>query len=588
MLLIVAAFSLTANAQSYRLSILTSAEDSIKVGIYKKRFNTPSDRQQVLNGVIENLFSQSYLSAGYDSIAVQDTFMTAALHVGEQYKWAAIRPGNIRQETLQEAGLRETYWFNKPVSNKGLLQMYNMLLDYYENNGYPFAEISLDSVEFSGNTVTGYLNATLNKLIVFDTIQIKGSARLKQSYIQQYLGIKAGAPYSEAAYRKADQKLRNLPFATPVKSTDILFITDKARPVLYINERKSDQVNGIIGLAPGGGTGPNASKLLLTGEFKIKLNNLFRSGKVFELNWRSFKARSQELKTNLQLPYLFHTQIGTDFRFDLLKYDTLYTTVGRQFGLQYQFNGLSSVKVYYNVNSTSLITVDTLSLRFNKALPSTNSTISKNYGISGTLNTLDYIFNPRKGYQVTLDVSAGNRRVRRDPRINDIEFTDGSGHAFNLYDSSELKTAQYRLKYNAEKFFPVGKTSAFRIASAGEHLESKQIYFNEVLRFGGFSTLRGFNEQSIFATSYSLLIVEYRYLFAQNSFIQVFWNGAYYEDRNIQRASIIHDTPWGFGVGANLDTGAGILSIAYALGKEKSNNFDLRTGKIHFGLSSYF
>jgi hypothetical protein len=82
--------------------------------------------------------------------------------------------------------------------------------------------------------------------------------------------------------------------------------------------------------------------------------------------------------------------------------------------------------------------------------------------------------------------------------------------------------------------------------------------------------------------------LEFRYLIGQNSHIKAFWNGAYYEDKSYGRDKAIYDKPWGFGIGGNIETGAGVLSLVYALGKEKGNSFDFRTGKVHFGLSSYF
>jgi hypothetical protein len=108
------------------------------------------------------------------------------------------------------------------------------------------------------------------------------------------------------------------------------------------------------------------------------------------------------------------------------------------------------------------------------------------------------------------------------------------------------------------------------------------------MREGGINSLKGFNEQSIFASNFNMIDIEYRYLIGDDSHIKLFWNGAYYEDKSFGRLNKITDYPWGFGIGGNFETGAGLLSIMYALGKEKNNRFDLRTGKIHFGISSYF
>jgi hypothetical protein len=56
----------------------------------------------------------------------------------------------------------------------------------------------------------------------------------------------------------------------------------------------------------------------------------------------------------------------------------------------------------------------------------------------------------------------------------------------------------------------------------------------------------------------------------------------------IQREKTFYDTPYGFGAGVNLETGAGIFTFAYALGKEQGNTIKLQSGKIHFGLTGLF
>ena len=38
----------------------------------------------------------------------------------------------------------------------------------------------------------------------------------------------------------------------------------------------------------------------------------------------------------------------------------------------------------------------------------------------------------------------------------------------------------------------------------------------------------------------------------------------------------------------NFDTKAGIFNLGYAIGKQMGNTFDLRTGKIHAGLTALF
>ena len=107
-----------------------------------------------------------------------------------------------------------------------------------------------------------------------------------------------------------------------------------------------------------------------------------------------------------------------------------------------------------------------------------------------------------------------------------------------------------------------------------------------MFRIGGLRTLRGFDEESIYASTYVIPTIEYRYLFAENSNLLLFTEGAWYE--NVSNGAYLSDTPFSFGAGVNFETKAGILTMTYALGSQLNNPIDLRNGKIHFGLIALF
>ena len=113
------------------------------------------------------------------------------------------------------------------------------------------------------------------------------------------------------------------------------------------------------------------------------------------------------------------------------------------------------------------------------------------------------------------------------------------------------------------------------------------IFENELFRIGGLNTLRGFDEESIFASGYSIVTLEFRYLLEQNSYLYVFTNDAWYENKS-SSASIREDIPYGFGAGISFETNAGIFSINYALGAQNGQTPLLKSAKIHFGFVNIF
>lgn len=570
-----------ANAQTYTL---TFSENPLN---YK--FNKTIDSiQQVRNmhNFLNYYKARGYATASIDSVIWGKGEIKAYTFIGKKY---AIKSFNADHSiTKSSALLSMSEKFNNSGLDTTVFTNYaNAVLGFYEDNGYPFCSIQTDSMQLNKSKLEVYLSVDKGALFLFDSIHIDGDAVVKKSFLSAYTGLRVGKVYSESVYRKAYDKLNQLPFLLADRIPQMVFINGgKAKPYLYLKKKKSDQVNGIIGLAPSStsATSTQAQSLVFTGEFLLKLNNLFRSGKMVMINWKSFQARSQELKTAFNYPYILGQPFGADVAVDFLKFDTLYSNFNRQIGIQYYTSGINGFKVFYKVNSTNLISVDTNIIRNTEQLPSINSVQTSQYGLSTNFNLLDYRFNPRKGWWIESTVSAGTKQILKDNRITNVKF--GSVQ-YNLYDSTVLKTNQYQVKLRVDKFFPIGAKGTIKAGISVEQIIAPVIYFNEVMREGGINSLKGFNEQSIYATNFNMLDFEYRYLLGPNSYVKAFWNGAYYEDHTTGKNASF-DTPWGFGVGGNIETRAGILSILYALGKEKQNNFDLRAGKIHFGISSYF
>ncbi|MBK8584155.1 MAG: BamA/TamA family outer membrane protein [Bacteroidetes bacterium] len=188
---------------------------------------------------------------------------------------------------------------------------------------------------------------------------------------------------------------------------------------------------------------------------------------------------------------------------------------------------------------------------------------------------MDYRINPTKGYMFEFIGSTGNRTIKKNASINPI-----------AYDSLELQSVTYEGVLNADFYLSLGGKNVLNLGTKSGLIFNDQLFTNELYRIGGLKSLRGFDEESIYASSFSIGKIEYRYLLEQNSFLFTFVNAAYYENKS--RGFNLKDTPWGFGAGLNFETRIGIMSISYALGKQFDNPIYFKNGKIHFGIVNYF
>lgn len=141
-------------------------------------------------------------------------------------------------------------------------------------------------------------------------------------------------------------------------------------------------------------------------------------------------------------------------------------------------------------------------------------------------------------------------------------------------------------EYTIDFYFSLAKRIVLNAGSKGAYLQAPEIFTNELFRFGGLKTLRGFDEESIYASQYYIGKAEFRYLLEQNSFLFIFINGAWYENKS--RDIYIHDTPAGVGAGITFQTRLGIFSLNYALGRQFGNPILFRSAKVHFGIVNYF
>lgn len=539
---------------------------------------------QKTNERILALSGNSFLLSHLVSMQFTDTFCEVKLKAGASFKWIKVAKGNLPEDVLTAAGWREYLFYNTPFNYKQYTDKVAKMLHYLEQNGYPFAQINLDSVQVNQGEISAKLMLDKGDLIKFDTIEIIGDAHIKSWYVAKYLGIKKDAPYNEELIKNAANRLSQLSFVQSTRSPFVYFLGATAKPVVYLTNKRSSSFDGIIGFAPASNN--NSNKLLVTGEVNVKLQNLFATGKGFDLTYKSFLNSSQELRTKALWPYIFKTNVGVEYELNLIKFDSTFIDVKQDIGLQYRFIGNDYLKVFYSYQTTSLLRVDTNLVKVSKALPTANDLSNNSYGIGGKFTRYDYLYNPRKGFGMEFNASVGVRKIERNAQVDALKFAQPDGSFKSIYDTMQLSTVQYRLLAKGDIFIPIAARATIRVEGNFGHLQVQNVFFSELFRIGGIRTLKGFDEQAIFASTYAIVNTEIRYLLQQNSHVLLFWNGAWYTNKLLTQNN--SDKPYGFGAGLNFETGAGIFSLYYAVGKQFNNSIEFDKAKIHFGFVNYF
>lgn len=515
------------------------------------------------------LIAQGFLTSHVESIISDSLSFSAWINTGSRYQWASLRISKEDEPIISNTGIKISSFEKKPLSPAFVAQVTEKILVSLENTGFPFAEVSLDSVAIDNGKVNAAIKFERGNLVIVDSIVIKGTARIAPAYLYNYLSIKPGDVYNESLVRKFSVRIKELPFVSEVKPFGIIFTEDKAKLFLYLNNRKASQVDGVLGVLP---DADKSGKVNLTGEARLRLKNSFGRGELLSLEWKQPKSKTQDLKTNFNYPFVI-SSFGLDLHFDLYKKDTTYLETSREAGIEYLLPGGKFFKAFIKNKNSTLIS--TKAFESSPVLPPFADIKTTLYGLGFRIANLDYRFNPRKGYAVNITGSAGKKFIEKNSRLKQVD-----------YDSLDLNSTQYNAEGTADLFFPLSNRSVINLGASGAWLEGKDIFENELFRFGGLRSLRGFDEESLFATAFVIGKLEYRYIIEQNSFLFLFFNGAWYENKS--RNQYMNDVPYGFGTGITFETKPGIFTISYALGSEQGNRILFRSSKIHFGIINYF
>jgi outer membrane protein assembly factor BamA len=561
-------------AQSvYKLQIRTSnpeaqvVVDKLK---YDKSYRTVNDRKKGLDDIMMQLYAMSYVAASIDSSIDRDNTLEVFMSLNQKYQWKYLGRGNLSELIIEDIGFNEKEYQGANFNYQHLIAIQESIIAYYENHGYPFASIGLDSIRFQNQEVSAVFNINQGPLFHIDTIQLSGYTDIHPNYIYRLIDIKPHDIYIEHKIENIEKQLSSMSFARESKALQIVFEPEKAGIHIQLEKSKSNIFDGIIGFQPNSAAD---NKLMLTGNLRLKLINSFKRGETIGLNWRSPGNGSQNIDLEFAYPYIFNSPLGVDYKFQLFKQDSNFINIRNIPGIRFIINGSDYVKLSADLFSSSVLSKSLIN-----GIP-TNSNIldmkSSLFSLEANFVHLDYIFNPRKGWLLNLSGGYGTKKIIKQHDIDP-----------SFYDSIPINSNQLKLSAHLEYFIPLFKRQTLRLANKSELLQGDYLLSNELFRIGGFSDLRGFNEEQIYASTYSIFTFEWRLLLERNSYLNVFWNGAYVE--NSTGSTTTYDQPMGFGAGLSFETKAGIFALSYALGRQQGNPIEFNSAKIHFGYTARF
>ncbi len=545
---------LLSQAETYVLKILP-VDNNAKLELNNKktvfRIKDSISIYKKLHKIKDKWKQKGYFLTNIDTLTFKGNNVEGFLFLGFKILNISLLSNNISADLLKKSGIKNNIIHRTQLKFYDFIKIRKKLINHLENTGYPFAQISIDSLIIEKNKLSGKLRLQKNSLIKIHSIIYKGKPKISQKFIDNHIFIKKGDLYNQSKIDGITNNLEKLPYINLYKAPEIEFRDNKADIYLYLKTKKANYFNGLIGFYY-----DDNKNLKTNGDIDISLNNNFKIGENIGLKWNKYGKEAQKVYLTSSFPYIFILPIGINLGFSLEKYELDYLNTDLNAALSHRFSSRNKIEIYFSNK---------------KSLPiNQNETISdfktiKNYrwGIKFIYNSTDYFFNPRKG----------------------IYINAASGFGYRKIDDKKLQISDF--KTETAFYIKLGKISTIALINKSAAMfSSSDLYINELYKIGGSNILRGFNQNSIYASLYSVFSIEPRLLIGKNSAVYLFFDYAYYQSKtnNID----ISDRPFGFGLGLNIDTKAGIFRLAYALGKQFDNHIKFSNSKVHFGFAVRF
>ena len=573
----------------YPLRISLQAADSVlspaDLGIpasFKDR-NACTEYVYRLPGLLQD---KGFAAASIDSAHFDSAYAFIQLYIGDKFSWASVRVKPEDAVMLRDAGWSTKKITGKPARLDKIQSEELILLNYMENNGFPFARISLDSISMDRGALSAALKIEKGPLYKIDSIRIYGSSKISSAFMERYLGIPKGSIYRKEKLESISKRIRELPYVQEEHPWSVTMLGTGSILDLYLKAKRSSQIDVLVGFLPNNDQ-LSSNKLLVTGEATANLKNPFGNGESIGLNWQQLQVKSPRLNLYFQQPYLFHSPYGVNVAFSLYKKDSSFLTTQGTLGIQFASSPNRIGTVFFQSTGSSLLNVDTLQVIASRQLPAIADVTATSVGASYEINNTNYRFNPVRGNELLVTGSVGTKKVRKNSQISKLK--DPSDPEFDyasLYDTFKLSSYQFRLNLTGAHYFGLSQASTIRFSVNAGWYQSANTFRNELFQIGGYKLLRGFDEESILASEYTVTSLEYRYLIGMNSYLFAFFDGGW--AKNDVPAYRLNSTYLGLGLGLAFETKAGIFNISYAIGKQDSNPFAVRQAKIHLGYVNFF
>ncbi|WP_432673020.1 hypothetical protein [Flavobacterium sp. SM2513] len=508
--------------QQLSLKIVSDSEvENTKIdslGYLQKHSNTKSILAEAQN------FSHKLLQLGYlenqltDSQKINDTLYQFNFNLGIQTQSIHIK---IDKASTFLSFPNDTIIL--PINKTELFLQQK--LSELELKGYSLATVQLVDFKREKNQLFASLKIDSNKKRYLNEIVINGYEKFPEGHKKNIQRLYRKKTFNKNNLNKIYKDFNAFRFINQNRYPEILFSDDSTKVYVYLEKAKANRFDGYIGFA-----NDENSNLKFTGYLDLSLINILNSGEELNLYWKSDDDKQVTFNAGIEIPYIFKSPLGLKANLTIYKQDSTFQNTKTGLDLGYYFT--HNKKLYLGYQSTE-----------SSDIQNSNNAFISDFESTFVTSTFEY-----KDY---IDDALFPMKTR-------FIFKTGLGER-----SSKIETNQqtfFELNFSHNLY--LDKRNVVNLKSQNFYLNSTKFIINELYRFGGIQSIRGFNENSLQANTFISILTEYRFILSPNLYIHSVLDYGYYQDQTSNTSNRL----LGIGFGLGIQSKNGLLNLIYANG----------------------
>jgi outer membrane protein insertion porin family len=518
------------------------------------------DPEAGLSELVEAYFRRGYLLArAAVELDARDSTWVVTVDEGERARIGRSRvAGEITRDAealLSKVGL-ET---GSPYDPHKLTERIHGLLEEYDEAGFPFAQVWIDSLDFDddANRVDVSLFVIEGNERTLEHVVVEGLKKTRPELAIKMSGLHPGTPYRARLLRDAYLRLTSSGVFTRVEEPTVRLSPDGVGVdvVLVVDEpQRSHTFTSALGYATEEGT----SKRQISGLASLQLNNIGGTLRNLGVFWSNDGRDRVETRVQYRDQFFLSRPLAVEVTIHQVGLDTLYT---------WQSVGVEVERAAGRIGG---------------------SLLGVSAGLSGDRNVFS-VGEPRRSWRVRAslgarylgggaDASLGVKgrftlaRKKRIPREGDPESLN-----------------QYITEVETDAVVRVGPVLHLRNALRYRGLESneKTVPLSELFYIGGARTLRGYKENQFSGRRTATAQTELLLGRTRSENVYVFGDVGYVlresllPDGGVDRSELVRA---GYGFGLRTQSRLGNVDLSFGVGEKLS----LRQTKVHVLLEQSF